>query len=89
MACGTPVLAFDAGGTRDAVKHGENGWLAPAGDAAGLAEGLTALFADGSLRHQYGTAARRTIAAEFEAGLQATRFASLYADLAAERRARG
>ncbi len=89
MACGTPVLAFDAGGTRDAVTHGENGWLAPAGDAAGLAEGLTALFADQALRRQYGAAARRTIEAEFEASLQAKRFASLYADLAAEGRARG
>jgi glycosyltransferase involved in cell wall biosynthesis len=89
MACGTPVLAFDAGGTADAVRHRENGWLAKAGDAASLADGLSVLLGDGDLRQKLGAEARRTIETEFEAGLQARRFASLYADLADARRAGG
>jgi glycosyltransferase involved in cell wall biosynthesis len=35
---GTPALAFDVPGLRDAVRHGHNGWLAP--DGAPLAEAL-------------------------------------------------
>ncbi len=31
-AVGTPVVASDAPGLRDSVRHGETGWLAPTGD---------------------------------------------------------
>jgi glycosyltransferase involved in cell wall biosynthesis len=33
-ALGTPVVASDAPGLRDSVRHGETGWLAPIGDVA-------------------------------------------------------
>jgi len=33
-AVGTPVVASDAPGLRDSVRHGETGWLAPIGDVA-------------------------------------------------------
>ncbi|MEX2642691.1 MAG: glycosyltransferase [Acetobacterales bacterium] len=88
MACGTPPLAFDAGGTRDAVRHMENGWLSPAGDAGGLAAGLQALLDDPALRRRLGEGARRTAEAEYGVELQARRFADLYAGLL-ERRAGG
>lgn len=29
MACGTPVVAVDAGGPRESVAHGRSGWLLP------------------------------------------------------------
>jgi glycosyltransferase involved in cell wall biosynthesis len=40
MAVGVPVVAFDAGGTGEAVSDGETGLLAPAGDDAMLAAAL-------------------------------------------------
>ena len=33
-ALATPVVARDAPGLRDSVRHGETGWLVPAGDGA-------------------------------------------------------
>ncbi len=33
-AVGTPVVASDAPGLRDSVRHGETGWLVPVGDVA-------------------------------------------------------
>ena len=34
MSCGTPVVGFDVGGVPDVVRHGENGFLARAGNVA-------------------------------------------------------
>lgn len=39
MACGTPVLGYNWGGTRDIVQHKVTGWLAEPGDIEGLVEG--------------------------------------------------
>lgn len=40
LACGTPVVAFDATGPSDIVDHKETGWLAEPYDAEGLGEGV-------------------------------------------------
>ncbi len=40
QACGTPVLALDAGGARDIVEHGRTGWLMPSADLGVLREAL-------------------------------------------------
>jgi glycosyltransferase involved in cell wall biosynthesis len=44
-AVGTPVVASDAPGLRDSVRHGETGWLVPIGDVAGFSERMAALLA--------------------------------------------
>jgi glycosyltransferase involved in cell wall biosynthesis len=44
-AVGTPVVASDAPGLRDSVRHGETGWLAPVGDAAAFGARIAALLA--------------------------------------------
>ena len=44
FACGRPVVAFDAGGIRDAVRTGENGILVPAGDADAFAKAIDRLL---------------------------------------------
>jgi glycosyltransferase involved in cell wall biosynthesis len=44
LAAGVRLVASDAGGIPDRLRHGENGWLARPGDGADLAEKiLTAL----------------------------------------------
>jgi glycosyltransferase involved in cell wall biosynthesis len=45
MASGLPVIAFDAEGVRDLVRHNETGLLAPEGDTAAFTQSLRALLA--------------------------------------------
>jgi glycogen(starch) synthase len=40
MAQGRVLVASDVGGHRELIRHGETGWLCPAGDAAALAQGI-------------------------------------------------
>jgi glycosyltransferase involved in cell wall biosynthesis len=49
MACGIPVVATDIPGTRFLIRHGENGWLVPPGNAAELAAGMLKLLESPSL----------------------------------------
>ncbi len=43
FSAGIPVVAFDAGGLREIVRHGEDGVLVPAGNVTELAAQLQAL----------------------------------------------
>ena len=54
LACGLPVVAVDAPGTRDAVRSGIDGLLVPAG---GLGSGLAELVADAPRRTEMAAAA--------------------------------
>lgn len=87
MACSRPVVAFDAGGIPETVRHEETGWIAPAGDAEGLAAGLVALLSDTDGRQRLGVAARAHIEQTHEMGQQGRRYREVYGD-AVERRAR-
>lgn len=49
-ACGTPCIASDVPGLRDAVRDGETGLLYPHGDIASLEERMIRLCDDGALR---------------------------------------
>ena len=57
-ACGTPTVASDSPGLRDAVVHGETGFLVPHGDIEALAGRLQELLEDAALRRRLGQAAR-------------------------------
>jgi len=59
MACGLPVAAVDALALPEAVHHGINGFLSPAGDEAALAQHLACLIVDAGLRQRMGAASRR------------------------------
>jgi glycosyltransferase involved in cell wall biosynthesis len=51
MACGAPVLAADCCfGPGEIVTHGQNGWLVPPEDCAGLRDAIDALLAAPELR---------------------------------------
>ncbi|MEE9285669.1 MAG: glycosyltransferase family 4 protein [Dehalococcoidia bacterium] len=86
MACGTPVVAFDAGGVADLVRPMETGCLAPAQDAGALAHGLEALLTDSSLRARLGEGCRAVARREYDLSVQAERYGALYRELAAARR---
>ncbi|MEI7520540.1 MAG: glycosyltransferase [Thermoleophilia bacterium] len=59
MAAARPVVTADTPGIREALVHGENALLVPAGDPDALAEALRTLAGDPALRERLGTAARR------------------------------
>jgi glycosyltransferase involved in cell wall biosynthesis len=81
FACGRPVVAFDAGGIRDAVRTGENGILVPAGDADAFAKAIDRLLGDDELRERCAHNALDTALREYSAELEATRFEKLYDDV--------
>jgi len=60
MASGLPVIAADAGGLRESVRHGENGLLAPPHDAGAFAAAIIELVNDAERRRALGIAARGT-----------------------------
>lgn len=76
LACGTPVAAFDVGGMSDAVRDGETGRLAPAGDVGALAQAIASLL-EADLRDRCRAVAER----EFDARREARDFADLYEEL--------
>ncbi len=58
-ACGTPSVASDVPGLRDAVRDGETGLLYPHGDVASLASRMIRLVEDADLRRRLGDGAVR------------------------------
>ncbi|OGJ60267.1 hypothetical protein A2635_00310 [Candidatus Peribacteria bacterium RIFCSPHIGHO2_01_FULL_51_9] len=66
MAAGTPVIACDSDGIRSLIRHAETGWLVPRGDAIALAQGITRLLMDESLRKRLAVAAQKDVRLRFE-----------------------
>lgn len=58
MASGTPVIGAAAGGVSDTVRHMQNGWLCPVGDAEAFAEAIEALYDNPALRSGFSHAGR-------------------------------
>lgn len=81
MACGTPAVAFDAGGMKDAVRHEQTGYLARYQDLSDFIHGIQLLLQDETLRHQLGRAARILVEKEFDQKKEAERFENLYRSL--------
>ncbi|MCY4583198.1 MAG: glycosyltransferase [Chloroflexi bacterium] len=81
MACGTPVVASDAGGLRGLVRHGETGLLCSPGDAAALAEAFDAVLGDPSYARRMGEAGLAR-AEPFTWESSAARLAAVYEQVA-------
>ena len=47
LQAGTPVIASDAAGNPEVVRHGENGWLAPFPDEGRLLETIQKAYSPG------------------------------------------
>jgi glycosyltransferase involved in cell wall biosynthesis len=78
MACGTPVVGFDAGGIPDMVRSGMDGLLAPVADGDALTAAIQQLLKDDHLRQRMGQSARLRVEQEFTLALQAKRYTELY-----------
>jgi phosphatidyl-myo-inositol dimannoside synthase len=73
MRFGLPVIAASEKGAVDVVRHGENGFLVPFGDAAALAARLLELSRDDELRKRLGKSGRRLVEAGGEFSFEAFR----------------
>jgi L-malate glycosyltransferase len=65
MACGTPPVAFRAGGIPEVVTDGEDGLLVAPLDDAALAEAVVGLLADPARRREMALAGRRNAERRF------------------------
>jgi glycosyltransferase involved in cell wall biosynthesis len=86
MAAGLPMAVTDVGGNAEAVVDGETGFVVPPRDSKALAEVITRLASDASLRERLGTAGRRRVAQRFGVAAFVVSHRSLYAALLAGRR---
>jgi glycosyltransferase involved in cell wall biosynthesis len=63
--CARPLIAADVPGSREIVRHNDNGLLVPPRDVAALADALERLIADPALRARMGTRGRERVGLEF------------------------
>jgi glycosyltransferase involved in cell wall biosynthesis len=85
MRCGIPVVAFDAGGIREWLRHEENGLLAPWGDIDCFARSIDRLLADKTLARSLGAHGRAWVREQYAADRQVRQLAGLFDRLAVRR----
>ena len=85
MACGVPIVTTEAGGMREAVTDGREGFVLAARDVDGAALAIERLARDAGLRRVMGAHARATALARFDLPNQVTQFKALYERLASPR----
>jgi glycosyltransferase involved in cell wall biosynthesis len=88
-ARGLPVVATDAGGTAECVRHGIDGVLVPPGDDAALATAIRALLDDPALAARMGAAGREDALARFSPHRMADALDQLLRAVVAGRASRG
>ena len=78
MAQGRVLVATDVGGHRELVRHGETGYLCPAGDAEALAAGLADALARRAEWPAMRERARRFVEQERTWSHSVARYATVY-----------
>jgi glycosyltransferase involved in cell wall biosynthesis len=83
MACGTPAVAFAAGGIPEIVRPGVTGLLAEPEDVRSLRQAIAAILSDHQKREAMSRESRRIACQEYPLELQAERYRQLYQQLLA------
>jgi glycosyltransferase involved in cell wall biosynthesis len=78
MAAGMPVVAIDVGGNRDAIVHGETGFLVPERSPEAFAKPLIELLRNEELRAKMGAAGFKRCTELFEVGKTIGQLEQLY-----------
>jgi glycosyltransferase involved in cell wall biosynthesis len=81
MAAGRPVVSTDVGGAREAVVHGETGYLVPTGDHEGMAGHISSLLLMPEHARAMGERGRRLASDKFSSQKQLQNVESLYNEL--------
>lgn len=61
MASGTPIVATDIPGSRELIRHGQNGWLTSPGQAEELAKGILEALRAPHLRQTFARQAKQDV----------------------------
>jgi N-acetyl-alpha-D-glucosaminyl L-malate synthase BshA len=78
LSCRVPVIATRVGGLPEVVVDGENGYLLPVGDVAGMADAAIGLLRDHDRHQQFADHARRWSVEQFSAAAVIGRYRDLY-----------
>lgn len=81
LACGTPVVAFEATGLKDIVTHKEDGYLAQSFEIEDLMQGIIWILENEDRHQKLSHNARKKAVGEFSLELQARRYLSLYHEI--------
>jgi len=79
-----PVVAFDSGGVRDWLRHGETGFLVPHLDLDQYAARIDELLSNDILRHRMGARAQQIALRSFSAETYMTRLLGIYREVVHE-----
>jgi glycosyltransferase involved in cell wall biosynthesis len=86
-ASGLPIVTTDTPGCREVVRHGDNGFLVPVGDALKLAKALKQLIQDAELRDRMGSRGVAIAAELFSSDMVIAETLNLYEKLLPSERA--
>lgn len=81
-AWGKPLVTAGFWGAREIVRHGEDAWVVPCADCAGLATGIETVLQDPALRAHLVANGRQRIAGEFSREVIVDQYLALYRRLA-------
>jgi glycosyltransferase involved in cell wall biosynthesis len=81
MACGLPCITTNAPGCRDAVRHGDNGFLVPVKDSSLLADAIQQLLNNKTLCLEMGRRGRERAIKEFSEEVVNTEILRIYEKL--------
>lgn len=81
QAAGRACIATDVPGSRDQIRHGENGLLVPPEDSRALATALQTLVSSPDLRDRLGAAARQTVLDRYRIEREVHDHAALYDEI--------
>ncbi|WP_299492730.1 glycosyltransferase family 4 protein [Acaryochloris sp. IP29b_bin.137] len=81
LACGTPVVAFDATGPKDIVEHQGNGYLAQPFESRDLAQGILWILEDLNRYQQLCINARQKTEENFNLEIQSRQYESLFHEI--------
>lgn len=81
MAFGTPIVATDAGGTAEIVRHGIDGLIVARGSARILAEAIEAAISDSAAARGRANAARRRVETDLSFETRMSAVEAIYVEL--------
>ncbi len=81
LACGVPVVAFNATGLKDIVEHQQNGYLAKPYEPEDLAQGIAYVLENDERHQKLCDRAREKAEKEFTLELQGWRYLSLFNEI--------
>ncbi|GAB1545069.1 glycosyltransferase family 4 protein [Scytonema sp. NUACC21] len=84
LACGTPVVAFNATGLKDIIDHEQNGYLAKPYEVKDFAKGINWILENPERYQKLSFYAREKAEREFTLQIQAERYSALFQEILRE-----